>query len=221
MLLHRPLTALTLALLGATLTLPAQAAQDATGDDGRQILLKDDGSWEYKNNDRFATAADGTRVRLKDDGSWAFIGNAPTVTEASHRTEALDIALEQVTTETRKTRNPGAKSSRVAAETVFSLTVKLSGYSQDSITPDVSNLSQFRVVDDHGTEYTIVGVTPAGTTLVPGQSYTYEVRASGAPQYTFALRVKTLTLHIDRAVFATANDVVLVMDTDNLVEKHL
>jgi hypothetical protein len=221
MLLPRPLTALTLALLGASFTLPALAAREATGDDGRQILLQDDGRWEYKNSDRFATSADGTRVRLKDDGSWEFIGNAPTVSEASHRTEALDISLDNVTTETRKTQNPGAKSSRVSAETVFNLSVKLSGYSKDNLTPDVNPLSQFSVVDDRGTDYKIVSVTPTGTTLEPGQSYTYQVRASGAPQYTFALRVKTLTLRIDKAVFGTAADVVLVADTDTLVEKQL
>ena len=39
-------------------------------DAGREVLLRDDGSWEYLSDDRFGTLSDGSRVRLKLDGSW-------------------------------------------------------------------------------------------------------------------------------------------------------
>ena len=39
-------------------------------DAGREVLLRDDGSWEYLSDDRFGTLKDGSRARLKSDGSW-------------------------------------------------------------------------------------------------------------------------------------------------------
>lgn len=39
-------------------------------DDGREVRIKQDGSWEFVSDDRFATTRDGERVRLKFDGSW-------------------------------------------------------------------------------------------------------------------------------------------------------
>lgn len=225
MLIQRPLKTLPGLLLSTLLmtsmAAPVLAERAATGDDGRQILLQDNGTWEYKNNDRFATSEDGTRVRLKDNGSWEFIGHAPVVTEDNYRGEALDIMLNNVTTESRKVSSPSGKSSRVSAETVFNLDVNLSSYSKQSITPKLSNLNLFKMTDDHGTRYDIVGVTPANQTLKPGESYRYQVRGSGAPQYTLAWRVKTITLQIDKTVFATGDDIVLTLDADNIIETKL
>ena len=39
-------------------------------DDGREVKLNDDGSWEFVSEDRFATTEDGERIRLRADGRW-------------------------------------------------------------------------------------------------------------------------------------------------------
>jgi hypothetical protein len=53
------------------------ADQEVTTDDGREVLLKEDGSWTFRSTDRFANTVDGQRIRLKQDGSWAYVGNSP------------------------------------------------------------------------------------------------------------------------------------------------
>ena len=39
-------------------------------DAGREVLIRDDASWEYLSDDRFGTLSDGSRIRLKPGGSW-------------------------------------------------------------------------------------------------------------------------------------------------------
>ena len=42
-------------------------------DDGREVRLNADGSWEYLSEDRFATTESGTRIRLREDGQWEVV----------------------------------------------------------------------------------------------------------------------------------------------------
>ena len=49
----------------ALLPLIGNADIKALGDDGRKIMLKDNGSWAYISNDRLATSEDGRRVLIK------------------------------------------------------------------------------------------------------------------------------------------------------------
>ena len=70
------------------------ADQKITSDDGREVLLNDDGSWQYRSSDRFATTSDGRRVRLKEDGRWSYDGNAPLRSTEQVRTNDLDIKLQ-------------------------------------------------------------------------------------------------------------------------------
>ncbi len=46
------------------------AAQVVISDDGREVLLKDNGTWEFRSNDRYANTPDGRRVRLKENNTW-------------------------------------------------------------------------------------------------------------------------------------------------------
>lgn len=194
------LASLSLAVcLGMT---PAAFAADriATGDDGREIRLNNDGSWDYLSTDRFATSADGTRVRLKENGRWEFIGNAPSVSAESVRTEALAVTLSDLVTEFNKQKV--GKNTRYNSQTTFYLSVKVSAYGE-AVTPRLAHHNLFKVTDSHGHVYPIIEVTPQLKQLQPGEEYSIAVRADGSPAGQFATGIKFLYLEIDPAVFGS------------------
>ncbi len=200
----------------ALTAISSYADQPATADDGRAIVLQQDGKWQYSNNDRFATTADGTRVKLKDDGSWEYIGNAPTKNEQQFRVESLDIKLKQVVTEYTQDK-AGNKNVRSKANTVFHLDVDVSSYSASPIAVNLSNFNGLRVSDDRGTTYKIIAVSSGEQVLEPGNNYHFEVRVDGAPKFsTSFLSVKTITLNIDKSVFRTDSDIALTTKTDDI-----
>lgn len=186
----------------------------ATGDDGREILLKADGTWEYRSTDRFATSADGTRVRLKDNGSWEFIGNAPSVSAESVQTEALAVTLSEIVTEFNKQKV--AKNTRYNSETTFYLTVKVSAYSKGAITPRLGHHNLFKVSDSNGNQYPILEVSPQPKQLQPGEEYSIAVRVDGSPAGQFATGIKFLYLEIEPAVFGSAEKLKFSRRTDDI-----
>lgn len=192
----RPIAMLLLSVL-STFT---NAERDATGDDGREIILKDNGAWEYKSTDRFATSEDGTRVRLKENGSWEFIGNAPAVSKEQVRTEALDVQLGDIVTEFYKEKI--GKNARHVSQTVFNLKVDVSSYSE-GLDTQFSPLNLFKITDSRGNQYPVLNVSPQHQHLQAGREYTIAVRVDGSPSGQFAVAIKYLNIDIDKSVFGT------------------
>lgn len=208
-----------LRLLAASMALclaPATLAAErfATGDDGREILLKADGTWEYRSTDRFATSADGTRVRLKDNGRWEFIGNAPKMSDASVQTEALAVTLTEIVTEFNKQKV--AKNTRYNSETTFHLTVKVSAYAEQAIAAKLGHHNLFKVTDSNGNQYPILDVNPQPKQLQPGEEYSIAVRVDGSPAGQFATGIKFLYLEIEPAVFGSADKLKFTRRTDDI-----
>jgi len=195
----RPIATLLLSLLPTLV----YAERDATGDDGREIILKDNGSWEYKSTDRFATSEDGTRVRLKEDGSWEFIGNAPVVSKEQVRTEALDVQLGDIVTEFYKEKV--GKNTRHMSQTVFNLKVDVSSYSE-GVDAKLSHFNLFEITDSRGNQYPVLSVTPQHKRLQAGKEYTIAIRVDGSPSGQFAVAIKHLNVDIDKSVFGTHQD---------------
>ena len=198
----------------AALSQTAMADRTAIGDDGREIRLKDNGSWEYISNDRFATSEDGTRVRLKDNGSWEFIGNAPLKTEEQVRTESLDLNLEKVTTEFVKEK-AGPKNHIYKTQTVFYLTLDVSSYA-DSVAADFKNFDLIEIVDDKGTNYPIIAVSPTNTEFKAGKKYQLTIRADGSPSGSIVWGSRKLYLNINKAVFGNQSDLSLMIRTNEI-----
>jgi len=88
-------------------------------DDGREVLLKDDGSWIFRSTDRFANTDDGRRVRLKQDGSWHYVKNKAMKSTTKTQTPGPVIKLEKVIIE--KYERKALKNTRVKTRTVFYL----------------------------------------------------------------------------------------------------
>lgn len=206
-------------LCAALLAAPALADREALADDGRQIILKDDGSWAFKNNDRLATSSDGTRVRLKDDGNWEFIGNAPSETEQQVRTETLDIELDQIITEFTKEK-AGSKNNRYNSQTVFYFDVDVSSYGA-AVTPALDNLQLITVKDNKNTEYPVIQVNPASASWQPGSEQTLAIRIDGSPSGSIIWGSTKITLTIDKSVFSTQSDLTFTERTDEIKKKKV
>ncbi|NNJ96522.1 MAG: hypothetical protein HKP12_05125 [Gammaproteobacteria bacterium] len=157
------------------------AAQEVISDDGREILLKEDGTWEFRSNDRFANTSDGRRVRLKAGGSWQYIGNALLTSKQQLRTTEIDIKLQKVVIETYEKKIQ--KNKRVKSQTVFFLDLTSSAQAQQDISISKENISNIKVSDSNGRDYPVLFIKPAPIILKPGTQTSIAVRVDGSPQW--------------------------------------
>ena len=185
-----------------------QAAEEVMSDDGREILLKTDGSWEFKSNDRFATAKDGRRVRLKADGSWQYTGeqiNPVQIVQSDKaaKTETgLSVEISQLRIETqRQKKSPSKKNSSKTTHSVFSVAVTLADASVPAIVPNLSK-ETVTVVDNDGRKYSVLSVSASTTSLKSGQSMEVVVRADGSPHWW---TTKTMSVVFEKAAFLSAD----------------
>jgi hypothetical protein len=166
-------------LLGSSQVLPS--AQEVISDDGREVLLKEDGTWEFRSNDRFANTSDGRRVRLKADGSWQYIGNALLASKQQLKTTEIDIKLQKVVIETYEKKIQ--KNKRVKSQTVFFLDLTTSPQAQQDISISEENISHIKVSDSDGSDYQVLSIQPLPLLLKPGSQTSIAVRADGSPQW--------------------------------------
>jgi hypothetical protein len=192
----------------------AIADRNAIGDDGREIRLKENGSWEYISNDRFATSEDGTRVRLKEDGSWEFIGNAPMKTEEQVRTENLDLTLDRVITEFVKEKS-GPKSYQYKSQTVFYLDLDVSSYG-DKVQSKLDQFDLITAVDDKNTEYPVIAVSPSETLFETGKKYKLAIRVDGSPSGSIVWGARKLYLKLDKAVIGNNSELSFMIRTNEI-----
>ena len=155
------------------------ANQQVFTDDGREVLLKPDGHWEYRSTDRFANTEDGRRVRLKEDGSWSYTGNTPLKSKVQVRTSDLDIELQKVVIETYKKKTQ--KSARVKTQTVFYVRLNNSTQAKAAINIKGSDISLIEVKDNNGKTYPVLSIKPGAPSLQPGTETTLAVRAEKSP----------------------------------------
>jgi len=155
------------------------ADQDGMTDDGREVLLKEDGSWEFRSNDRYANTQDGQRVRLREDGSWEYVGNAPLVLKEQVRTTLLDFKLQRVDIEIHKEKVQ--KNVREEKQMVFYLNISVSPAAKESITINNTDLSPIQVIDNKGKSYPVLSLTPSPIVLAPDSQHTLAIRAKGGP----------------------------------------
>lgn len=173
-----------LALMGCLFSTIAQAEPNtAIADDGREVILKDNGEWEYVTDDVFATTPDGQRIRLKSNQRWQEVRDAEapayqpvpisTVQRDNVKVANSQIILDEVHIENQ--REDIRKNTRLRSNTVFYLEVtgdELAG----RLTPD-----QFVAQDSRGNDYPVFSVV-SGSAPVGGQPRLI-IRAKGAPRW--------------------------------------
>ncbi|MGB5584746.1 MAG: hypothetical protein WBO93_14265 [Gammaproteobacteria bacterium] len=176
---HVLLAVISIALWPSGNALPAP--QEAISDDGREVILKQDGSWEFRSNDRFARTTDGRRVRLKADGSWQYAGNALLASKQQLRTADLNIKLRKVVIETQEKKIQ--KNKRVKSRTIFYLDLESSPQAQKDINIDIDNIGLIKVTDSNGRDYPVLAIQPSPMTLKPDSASTVIVYADGSPKW--------------------------------------
>lgn len=131
-------------------------------DAGREVLLRDDGSWEYLSDDRFGTLSDGSRVRLKPDGSWdieqdetRFItipAEALKRSEDTVKTDKLYLEIFGITIESQRGKN--RKNSTLRTQMLVDIKIETSRF-------DLSGLNKglIKVSDSRGRLYETKQIT--------------------------------------------------------------
>lgn len=205
-----------LALLASTNALAAD--RNAIGDDGREILLKSSGEWQYRSTDRFATSEDGTRVRLKDNGQWEFIGNSVITKDEHIRTTNLDIKLNKVVMEVF--REQLIKSTRYDSQTIFYVDLDTSSFS-GPVKPNLSHFNLINVTDSRGKEYPVLSVTPQVNILEPGETFQFSIRVDGSPSGLFSIGTKYIYLTLNQAIFSTETDLEFSKRVDDIIQQQM
>ena len=182
--------------------------------DGREVVLKDDGTWSYNSNDRFANTKDGQRVRLSDDGRWVYVGNAPLTTEQHIRTAELGLKLQKVVIETYEKKVQ--KNTRVRTQTVFYLQLDYSAQAHDIISINQKDLSHIQVVDNNGKNYPVLSIHTDSAELKPGTEHTIMIRADKSPSIWD--EVKAMEIILKPGIFGLKQELILsqkVTDFEN------
>jgi len=172
------------------LPLPLLAQQTVLSDDGREVRLNDDGTWEFLSNDRFATTQSGERIRLLEDGSWKvdegedkWVAIATSALRLSKDTAATDLAslrLNEVTIESA--RETQQKNTRLRSQIVFAL--ELSANSESDAGGNYQpRVEHFSISDSRGRRYPIKLLQPALLDLALGEAQTLTLVAEGSPRW--------------------------------------
>jgi len=193
------------------------ANQDVITDDGREVLLRDDGTWEFRSTDRFANTKDGHRIRLKDDGSWQYVGNAPLTSKQQIRTTVLDIKLGKVVIETHEKKVQ--KNTRSKSQTVFYLNLELSPLAKSNISINENDISRVKVKDSEDKEYPVLSIQAEPVILKPDSDTNVVVRVDGAPQWWKS--VKSMEIIFKPGIFGLQAPVTLSQSVDDIDKKKV
>lgn len=180
------------------------ADQSVLSDDGREVRLLKDGTWEYVSNDRFATSEDGKRIRLQADGRWveikddrnwiavpaqALLHSRDVASEGGFDVELSEIRIESI--RTKKKKNSRLRSQMVA-------TLKISSATDSSLALDAS---AFSLSDSRGRSYPLVALAPGNLSLTPGVTDTVTIIVDGSPRWW---GIKFLRLQIAAGILGQA-----------------
>ncbi len=193
-------------ILAATIALALSAtcfAETALRDDGREVKLNADGSWQFVSNDVLATSQSGLRVRLKEDGTWVSLepgkaeasvqgGQIPASNLASGLLSLSDMQIQKVQ-ENRSMSKSTVYKHNMLAKLRFSQVVD----------PKRLDTQYFSIKSNKGKTYPVIAVKAI-------DDYTVLVRAEGAPDRWS--RVKRMMLVVNKSVLASLADLTVEVD---------
>jgi len=155
------------------------ADQEVLTEDGREVLLKEDGTWVFRSTDRYVNTKDGDRIRLKNDNTWEYIGKAPLTSKQQVRSTTLDIKLKRIVVETYKEKVH--KNVRTETQTVFYLKMNLDPVARNNVSASSSDLHNIKVRDNKGNDYPVLSIYPDSVNLTPDSEQLITIRADGFP----------------------------------------
>ncbi len=193
------------------------ADQDGLTDDGREVLLNEDGTWEFRSNDRYANTNDGHRVRLKANNTWEYVGNAALTTKTQVRTTTLDIKVQKAEFEIYKKKVQ--KNVREERQTVFYLDIAVSPAATESVTISNTDLSRILVSDNKGNTYPALSLVPSPLILAPNSKHTVTIRAKGSPSVWVG--AKSMELKLAPGVLGNKDEIVFNQKTSDIEKSHV
>ena len=212
-----PLIIYMLSLLLIPVSDAYSADQKVITDDGREVLLKGDGTWVFRSTDRFANTKDGQRVQLKQDGSWQYMGNAPVASDEHVRSTLLDIKLQKVVIERHEKKVQ--KNIRLRTQTVFYVSLGLSALAKNNISITKNDVSHIEVNDNNGKTYPVLSIDPAPVVLKPDSDTTMVIRADGSPLWLDD--VKSMSVIFKPEIYGIQQPVTLSRDVDDFEKKKV
>ena len=215
--IHTPLIIYMLMLLLIPGSDVMSADQQVITDDGREVLLKGDGTWVFRSTDRFANTDDGQRVQLKQDGSWQYVGNAPMATEEHVRSTLLDIKLQKIVIERHEKKVQ--KNVRLRTQTVFYVNFGLSARAKNNISITKNDVTHIEVKDNNGKAYPVLSIHPAPVVLKPGSDTTMVIRADRSP--LLLDDVKSMSVIFKPEIYGIQQRVTLSRDADDFEQKKV
>lgn len=200
----------------STFTASSQT-REITTDDGREVILNEDGTWEFKSNDIFANTSDGFRIRLKEDGSWEYVGNTPISTPEKVRTPLLALKLNKVVEE--QVEKKVHKNVRVKSQMVFYISAENSPLAKRGISIQSESLAHIQVMDDTGKDYPVLSLNPESLLIEPSNKAAFKVRANGAPD--LLSKAKSMRIVFKSEVFNTDEAIELTYKLSEFEEKKV
>jgi len=183
--------------------------QEIINVDGREVILNDNGTWEFLSTDRYANTKDGIRVRLKEDGSWQMIGNAPLQSKEQVRTTDLDLKLQKVVIETYEKKVQ--KNTRIKTQTVFYVDLAFSSQTKKSITVSKDDIALIEIKDNNGKNYPVVSIQPDDAQLQADTKTTLVIRAEKSP--SIFDDVKSMNIVFQKGIFGIIEPITLSQRT--------
>ena len=151
--------------------------------DGRKILLKDDGDWEYVSKDRYANTQDGRQVILKENGKWEYVNKNEAIKMAPAPTPYAnpDIPVMQlqkgVVESIIKKQGKGAS---IKTQSVIYIDINIPSNAQTTFMLGNHDKNNITVTDDKDNRYKVLAVQPE-ISLKPGETGTIQIRVDGSP----------------------------------------
>ncbi len=208
-----------LMVLCASLAASTTADQIIINGDGREILLKDDGSWQWASDNIYLDTKDGRRVVLTPDGQWQYVGLAPVVQEDTYRELLVEVAVSDALISQVREKVGGKKNTRTTSTMQFNLTVSVADSAQQPL--DVSQLDKhfFAVSDNRGKTYSVENVSADTHKIAPGQDAKITLQVDGAPGGL--IKPKLLLIGIAQQAFATEDPIQLELEYDLIQQERV
>ena len=167
---------------------PALEASVVVSEDGSEVLIYPDGSWELNWDDQVANLPDGRQIQLHADGTWSLTGESGDVgavkkvaagaakkTSTKPVVEAIPaeedlrygIELREIIIEIAKDRRTTAqKNAQVNRQTLVEFFVTLPESVTNNIAINENDFSRFTIEDSRGKNYKVIEITPIGGNFI-------------------------------------------------------
>ena len=151
--------------------------------EGRKILLRDDGGWEYISKDRYAITHEGRQVILKDNGKWEYVKKHEVIKVAPGLMSDVspDIPVMQLQkAELESILKKKSKRTSIKTQSIFFIDINIASHAQSTFMLSNSDIKNISVTDDKNNQYKVLAIQP-DISLKPGETATIQIRVDGSP----------------------------------------